>query len=132
MRFKNIKLLFPVIFLAAGFGCADIDSPKILDTTILEDTLDTLGPYEVITSVSDDREVREVSLYFGKGDDETPEAELARRIMEETTDGAYRAEIPGYPAGTNVIYFVTATDLEGNKDRDPKSGYYTFKVLSNP
>ncbi|GAB4306450.1 MAG: hypothetical protein Kow0090_21640 [Myxococcota bacterium] len=131
-----MKLYIRVLILATatlfyGYGCADIEPPRILDTTILKNTADSLGPYEILATVSDDREIRDVHLYFGGGNDETPEAELARRKMEKVSDETYRAEIPGFPVGSTVIYFIVAQDMEGNIARDPPSGYFSFRILSS-
>ena len=129
-----MKWLFTQLSISAALilsiSCADTEPPIILDTTLLYDTADSLGPYEVIATVSDEREVRAVYLYFGNGDADTPEAELARREMEKISDESFSAEIPGFPPGTNIIYFVVAQDLEGNKDRDPESDYYSFRILT--
>jgi len=128
---RTIKILIPALLLSLQFhSCADTEAPTILDTTVLKDTTDTIGPYEVLTTVIDDREVKEVFLNYGT--EVTPYAgpEFATIKMESIGNDQYRGEIPGgFAPGTTVLYFIEAVDHEDNRSRDPATDYYRFKIL---
>lgn len=108
-------------------GCAD---PYIESTTVLEDTVDTEGPYEVWSvavgvDASDHLELR----YVAGGADERP----ARMLdVEDDGDGPgelYRGAIPGQPAGTEIRYRVVVVAEGEVLAADPPGGdTFVFSV----
>ncbi|HEV8322416.1 MAG TPA: hypothetical protein VG389_12440 [Myxococcota bacterium] len=116
---------------AGAAGCAK--PPAILEFTVIEDTTDTIGPYVVYASVIDDHGIDEVGLRYLDG--ESPRLEFFVRVpMLEVIPGVYRGEIPGFPVGTIVNYFVAARDVDGLTARAPSSPvgdtYQRFNVVA--
>ena len=123
-----LALVFCLSFLFSS--CADGEAPVIVETTQLIDTADEFGPYEVITKVFDNRGVDEVLLYYGRQSVGAEGVKTVSEKMKEIGDERYRGEIPGFPVGTTVIYYVEAVDLDGNRSRDPEEDYFTFEVFA--
>lgn len=92
----------------------DLIPPAITGTTDLRSTEDTIGPYAVTTTVTDNMTLDTV--------------ELAYRVnggafwvvpMGPAGRGDFTAGIPGQPHGSFVEYYVRATDDAANQATDP-------------
>ena len=106
---------FALLALFGAMGCQN-DTPMIIDTSIIRDTRNTEGPYEVTTVVRDDGTVDKVVLFYRTNN-------MAAEVWLEVSMGSaksdtYKGDIPGQTAGTRVEYWVEATDDAGNKARD--------------
>lgn len=121
-----MTLLGCVVLLTACDGAT-----TIFGTTKLGDTRDRLGPYTVVTEVSDPDGVDRVLLRYQPG-----AAGEVSVSMSRVTDGVYEGEIPGQPPFTTVRYFVLAED-SGEQVTDPPDALsspdrrYQFQVLSS-
>jgi Cys-rich repeat protein len=105
-----------VLLALAGPACTSDRGPLIAHTTVLQNTLDTLGPYRVESLVFADNGLRRVELWYRVGDAEALALEMGR------VDGnLHRAAIPGQPLGTRIRYWVEATDQEGRTAVDPSA-----------
>lgn len=111
-------------------GCSG-DAPRIVDTTILGDTRNTRGPYEVSTIVVDDGVVDSVVLHLLVDRGGALEDFEASLRMEAAHGGSvYRAQIPGQEAGTRVHYWIEARDNAGHVTTDPPAApAATFSFL---
>ena len=109
---------------------AFFNSTIIDQTTILPHTTNTAGPYTVSARITDDKSVPSASLLFSVDGGQS----FTRMAM--ATDGDnYRATIPGQPLGTEVQYYIEATDGDGNMATDPVDVPYTtyrFQVSQRP
>ena len=110
------------------FSLVDILGPYIENTTVIVDNDDTVGPYPVDTNIMDFSEIEDMHFFFylnGGGP-----YELALQLIDAQA-GHYRAEIPGYPLGTNVKYWLQAEDAAGNFSRDPSAfgRFHEFSVI---
>jgi len=102
----------------------------IFGTTQLGDTEDRLGPYVVVTEVSDPDGVDGVNLVFRAGG-----TDEVSRSMSEVSGGVYEGSIPGQPPFTVVEYYVEARDGDSRVTDPPDAltgsgNRYSFKVLS--
>jgi len=118
-----------ILVLPVQIGC---DGETVIHgTTKLADTQDRLGPYAVVTDVSDPDGVDSVSLLYRAGS-----TDLVELAMDEVSGGVYEAAIPGQPPFTSVEYFVVASDA-GTDVTDPPGALdstanrYRFSVLSS-
>ncbi len=86
-----------------------------IDHVPLKDTEDTTGPYEVNATVSGESIVASnVKMHYSI--DGGSFVELA---MTES-DGKYRASIPGQAHGTDISYYISVEDGDGNKATSPR------------
>jgi hypothetical protein len=122
----NKAILAATLLLAS---CADGEAPVIVETTQLINTADEIGPYEVICRVIDNRKVDKAILYYGRESYGSEGVKTVGAEMELIGEERYRGEIPGFPFGTIVIYYVAAVDADGNRGRDPEEGFYKFQVF---
>jgi subtilisin family serine protease len=95
-------------------------NPIIANTTRLENTLDEVGPYIVETDIIDDVSVQSATLTYQV----SGQAAVAV-AMTSTGNARYRGEIPGQSLGSTIVYFVKATDGDGNETRDTN---FTFAI----
>ena len=118
-----------LVFMAACSN--DARQLVIRDTSILQDTSDTSGPYEVMTVVFDPRGVETVNLVYTT-------AELGEEIrvpMTEVRTDRYMAEIPGQVLGTRVQYWVEAENNDGQSATDPvgaPDSVFAFSIVDGP
>lgn len=118
-----VCLLALLISACTGTG----RGPVFEDTTLLLNTFDTQGPYQVDTIVYADAGIDAVSLYYriDGGDDVRVDMELVR-------PDRYSGLIPGQAIGTVIDYAVRATDIDGNRSSDPPQApdsYFSFRIL---
>lgn len=104
-----MRALGATLLCLCFLGCAD-PNPPVVEATALGDTRDSLGPYAVAVVVRENREVAAVRLTYRNAEAETAEVVP----MEEHGDRRYVGEIPGYPAGAEIHWFVEAEDVDGN------------------
>ncbi|MFQ6113945.1 MAG: S8 family peptidase, partial [bacterium] len=95
-------------------------NPIIANTTRLENTLDEVGPYVVESDIIDDVSVQSATLAYQVSGQQTVTAP-----MTSTGTDHYRGEIPGQSLGSTIIYFVKATDNDGNETKDSN---FTFAI----
>jgi subtilisin family serine protease len=86
--------------------------PIVANTTQLDNTPDTAGPYVVEAQAVDDGGLAQVSLVY-----QVNGGEADTLVMAPSGEDTYRAEIPGQAMGSQIVYFVTARDNEGNMGR---------------
>ncbi len=94
--------------------------PLIARTTRLANTLDETGPYVIESDVVDDAAIASVTLTYQVVGQEA-------RVTEMTSieQHRYHAEIPGQELGSTIVYFVGATDNDGNNTKDNN---FTFSI----
>ena len=109
-----------------GVGCDD-EAPFFVDTLILSDTIDPIGPYTVSTVVRDNRGVIDVQLDYQIGLAAAPIAVTCERSGSTDT---WNCLIPGPRRATRIYYALTARDSAGKIARDPAldPDSYSFAV----
>ncbi len=110
---------------------AFFNSTIIRETTVLPHTSNVAGPYIVNTTVTDDNDLQTVSLFYSTDNG----ASFTSVPMAASGDDTFSASIPGQQLGTNVWYFIEATDVDGNIATDPvdiPSTIYRFQVSEHP
>jgi hypothetical protein len=88
--------------------------PLFRNTTELEATADTTGPYVVYSEITDDEGIAGASLLY-----RSTGGLWAQAPMQLEGAFLYRGEIPGQPYGTPVEYYLSATDTDQNVSTDP-------------
>ncbi|MHB9035071.1 MAG: C25 family cysteine peptidase [Armatimonadota bacterium] len=105
---------------------SDSEPPQIQHTP-LGNTGDTVGPYTVSATVTDNTGVGSVTLYYHKNHD----ADVAL-AMQPKGSNVYEAQMPGVTtAGDTISYYILAVDtsLVHNTGRSPSiAGYYSFAI----
>ena len=86
--------------------------PIVANTTQLDNIPDTAGPYVVTAQAVDDGQLTQASLIFQVNGGEPDTV-----AMTSSAEDTYRAEIPGQEMGSQIVYFVTARDDDGNTGR---------------
>ena len=117
MRILSLACL---LFLAAS--CAD---PDIESTTLLEETTNTRGPYEIHTVIQSAQPGDKVELFYNAVDI-TPAHFIPLRMEPQGSDGQaadlFVGQIPGQPAGTTILYYI-AVERDGSRvSEDPVGG----------
>lgn len=104
--------------------------PLFHNTTILQNTADTEGPYLVTSEITDDGGITTAALlYRSAGQRFTPVP------MQQIGGVTYGATIPGHPVGTTIEYYLHATDTDANAATDPAAApdsLYSFSVVDRP
>jgi len=100
------------------------DKPIIAFTTEKENTTDLAGPYEIHTTVVDDKPLQSVRLLYWKDEKSADSLDMAA-----TEKNLYSASIPGQPRGSVVYYMIVARDQEGNVASSP---FFSFEINSRP
>jgi RHS repeat-associated protein len=109
---------------------AFVNSTLISGTTALSNTTNVAGPYTVTTQIRDDVSVQSASLLYSVNGGHT-----FTRVPMAANGNTFSATIPGQPLGTEVRYYVEATDADGNVATDPVDIPYTtyrFQVSELP
>ncbi|UCE18384.1 MAG: hypothetical protein JSV84_16250 [Gemmatimonadota bacterium] len=89
--------------------------PAFRNTTAMDSTDNTRGPYEIFSSIMDDGDITEASLLF-----RTQGAPSFESLpMTEVVPYLLRGELPGQPLGTDVSYYIRAEDDAHNVVVDP-------------
>jgi hypothetical protein len=96
-------------------ACSDDEPPRILETTVVTDTNDVAGPYEVLSVIHDDSGVSGAWVFYSVDGRRNFEAVSMVPRGPEAWVGA----IPGFPLGTRVDYYVVARDRTANVGTDP-------------
>ncbi len=110
---------------------AFVNSTIISETTALPDTADVAGPYTVTTHVTDESSIDIVRLFCSLDSGTT----FTSVTMMLVSDNTFSASIPGQPLGTEVWYYIEATDTHGNIATDPVDipcTTYRFQVSERP
>lgn len=114
------RYLLPFILLVAlGFplmGCGRIDT-KILETSLVLDTDDKVGPYQVFAVVlSDDTPVNVWLVYTTDG----WKKDIQKVQMNSVSRDVFQGEIPGdQPASTQIQYYILVQDSMLKIETDP-------------
>jgi gingipain R len=83
--------------------------PPNISFTPFGDTMDEVGPYVMNATITDYSGVQGATFYYGfNGVNFTPLA------MVNTSGNTWTASFGGFPAGTTVYYYMTATDASEN------------------
>jgi hypothetical protein len=109
---------------------AFVNSTLISGTTVLPDTANVAGPYTITTQIRDDVGVQTASLLYSVDGGHT-----FTRVPMSANGNTFDVSIPGQPLGTEVRYYVEATDADGNVATDPVDIPYTiyrFQVSAHP
>ena len=126
---------FRLVLLAAVsawimVACGTDQKPVFITTTILGNTTDQLGPYQVTTVILDDRGINRVLLHYKSLSSDTFRAVTMTRLDSQT----WRGGIPGFAAGTTVVYYVEAFDASvEDPATDPTfapAEVYSFSIVS--
>jgi len=110
------------------FALVDNAGPIFSTTTVLGNTPDTQGPYEVFTRVEELSGLADLSLLYNAAG----EGWIAVPLDPQGGD-LYRATIPGQPYGTLVSYYLRGEDSLGHIATDPPTApqeVYAFWVLA--
>ncbi|MBN2289159.1 MAG: hypothetical protein JXQ83_07485 [Candidatus Glassbacteria bacterium] len=116
-------------YLAAAEAAAlPVDSvpPAIEGTSVPDSVQGGPGPYRITARVSDEN-LLYVRLYYRLAGSE----DYGYLFMEEE-EGVFAAEIPGFPAGSTVEFYIRAKDLQDNYRYDPpdyQAAPYSFPVV---
>ncbi len=96
--------------------------PIIARTTRLENTLDEAGPYAVEADILDDSEstIKTAFLTY-----QVTGQSAVKVDMATSGNDHYKAEIPGQPLGSTIVYYVSATDDADNLTKDSN---HTFSI----
>ena len=108
---------------------ASSKTPIFYNTTHMDSTDDTQGPYEIFSSIIDDGEITKASLLFRV----TGTSSFEEIPMDEIITYLFRGELPGQPLGTEVRYYLRTEDDSGNIVTDPPTApdsLYGFVVAS--
>ncbi len=108
------------------FSLVDIAGPEISGTTEYANTDDTVGPYEIETTIHEMSALVVAQLRYRVAGGPFQDVDLVPMSGND-----YRAEIPGQPYTTFVEYYVYAEDEGGNSSTDPAgapSALYGFFV----
>ncbi|MCZ6817011.1 MAG: VCBS repeat-containing protein [Planctomycetota bacterium] len=96
-------------------GPPDTIPPSIVQTEMLSDTADPVGPYVVRTVVTDgitsDRGFFDKGVFLNYSVNAGPTQQVE---MFWSGNSMWRGEIPGQPCGGTIEYFVTANDWVNN------------------
>jgi RHS repeat-associated protein len=106
------------------------NSTIISDVTRLSSTDNVSGPYTVTAKVSDDMGLEAVFLYYSVNN-----ANTFTPVTMTANSDTFSASIPGQPLGTEVQYYVQATDADGNIATNPidiPCMNYRFQVSTKP
>ncbi len=96
------------------FSLTDIAGPVIANTTEYPSTDNTVGPYEIESTITDMSALTETVLYYrAQGQSFVPVA------MDALGGDRFQGDIPGQPLHTMVQYYVHASDQGGNITTDP-------------
>ncbi len=96
------------------FSLTDIAGPEITGTTEYPSTDDTMGPYEIESTITDLSALGETVLYY-----RTPGQSYVAVPMAAQGGDLFGGAIPGQPLQTLVTYYVQASDEGGNVTTDP-------------
>ncbi|MFQ5676286.1 MAG: S8 family peptidase [bacterium] len=88
-------------------------NPIIANTTRLKNTLDETGPYIVEADILDDGSIQNATLTYQVGGQSAVTVNMSPDGTEH-----YKGEIAGQTLGSNISYFVSASDNDGNETRD--------------
>lgn len=97
-----------------------ISTDPIINTARLENTLDETGPYVVQADILDDGGIQSAKLTY-----QVTGQNAVTVAMTSQGNDRYSGNIPGQPLGTSIVYFVSATDQNGNETRDSN---FTFSI----
>jgi len=97
-----------------NFALIDIAGPTIANTTQLRSTEDTVGPYEVSSTVTDYSALDAVTLAYRVNG-----GQLESLAMTPQGNDVYRAGIPGQPQTSHIEYYIVASDAASNVATDP-------------
>ncbi|MCK4304226.1 MAG: agmatine deiminase family protein, partial [Candidatus Eisenbacteria sp.] len=120
---------YPLVGSAGPFSfLIEVDEvpPVIAGTTDLRSTENTVGPYDVETTVTDNMGVSEVTLFYRVNG-----GEFQALPMSPTGGYVYHAGIPGQPQVSHVEYYIQAVDNSDNMSYDPPTApvdLYDFYV----
>ena len=104
---------------------SDTVEPTLVHDPLLEDTYDTVGPYDAYFTIADDCGLSEVTCRFrvdGGG--------WTGIAITNLFDDTWLVEIPGQPEGSFVEYEVTAVDDSPNLNT--AQDMWSFNVLITP
>lgn len=104
----------------------DVAGPDIANTTRYPSTDDTVGPYEIESTITDLSALVEKVLYY-----RIPGHDFVPVSMSPQGNNVFQGGIPGQPLQTRVQYYVHASDQGGNVTTDPSNApgeLYEFYV----
>ena len=107
------------------FALTDIAGPQITGVSEPVATSDTAGPYVIMADIHDASTVALAILYYRANG-----GAWQQTAMTETRAG-YEGDIPGYPANTQIDYYIVAEDGVGLTSSSPEGApddFYTLYV----
>lgn len=106
--------------------------PTVSNTTQVVDTFDVNGPYFIMTTVSNSSsEEIQVTLTYTYECGDTTQEYWRELTHYERYGNNFEFQIPGSGFTTKICYFVSASDVWGNSNKEPAVGYYSFTVTDN-
>jgi hypothetical protein len=108
------------------FSLVDIAGPSVTNTTEYPSTDDTVGPYEIESTITDMSALAGTVLYY-----RIPGQSFVAVPMSALGGDVFQGDIPGQPLHTTVQYYVYASDEGGNITTDPPGApgeLYVFYV----
>lgn len=100
--------------------------PVIVGTSVPANTTDTVGPYEVTTTVTDDDGLKSVTLKYNVGDGWLDAA------MTVTEGNIYSGSIPGQEPGSLITFYIEAIDNNDEITVAPAgapTNYFDFAII---
>ncbi len=111
-------------------GAAFVNSTIISGTTVLPHTTDETGPYTINAQIEDDLGVQSACLFYSIDDGQT-----FTSVPMDANEVTFSVSIPGQVLGTEVRYYIEATDANDNVATDPVDIPYTtyrFQISKVP
>ncbi len=103
----------------------DCIAPVIDSTTVVNDTSNYFGPFDIMTKVTDAGMLFNPVLHYRIGASSSWEEDT----MNALSNNWFKGAIPQItPQEITVEYYITVEDYAGNTSRDPLAGYYTFNI----
>ncbi|MFQ5640677.1 MAG: S8 family peptidase [bacterium] len=87
-----------------------LSTNPIIHTRRLDNTTDEQGPYQVDADIVDEINIQAATLTF-----QVSGQNAVTTSMNAVGNDHYRGEIPGQSLGSDITYFVKATDNDGNE-----------------
>jgi len=105
------------------FYLTDNAGPVITNVTQLGATIDEIGPYQIQANITDPSTVANAQLFYRVNSGTWTELVMSPGV------GYYSASIPGAPSGTQIDYYVRATDGPGHTSVSPMGAPLSYYSL---
>jgi len=111
-----------------NFALTDNAGPVFSNTTVYDNTTDTVGPYGIDTEITEYSALTELTLRYNVNG-----VSWESVALQNQGGNAYHGEIPGQSIGSLIHYYLYGRDVAGNTRTDPAGApaeTYSFWVLA--